>query len=160
MAEIKSIRFDDGRVPYAINGDRDRLIYIHPTDTNLPKRYHDACECIRGYAAELKEKYGISDLDSIAAEGTGDTEKDIELIYGADAFVKSQINHIFGYDVCAVAFGEASCLSVSRDTGLPLYVGFLDALTGIIKEEFGAAAEKFKAAMDSPRVKGYTDQYQ
>ena len=87
MAEIKSIRFDDGRVPYAINGDRDRLIYIHPTDTNLPKRYHDACERIRGYAAELKEKYGISDLDSIAAEGTGDTEKDIELIYGADAFV-------------------------------------------------------------------------
>lgn len=45
-------------------------------------------------------------------------------------------------------------------TGLPLYVGFLDALTGIIKEEFGAAAEKFKAAMNSPRVKGYTDQYQ
>ena len=28
MAEIKSIRFDDGRVPYAINGDRDRLIRL------------------------------------------------------------------------------------------------------------------------------------
>lgn len=154
---MKSIDFDDGRVPYAICGDRDRVIYITPTDTNLPKRYRDACGRIRDYTAELKEKYGISDSEEFA--GTGDAEQDIALIYEVDAFVKEQINRIFAYDVCAAAFGDASCLSVSRETGLPLYIGFLDAVTDIITAEFGEAAEKFKAAMNSPRVRGYTERY-
>ena len=147
MSKILNINIDDGRVPIQINGDKDRVIYLNPSDLNMPSRYDEAAKNIDKYI----QQYSEAEIK--------DTEKAVEAIYEADKYIKGQINYIFDADVCAVLYADASCLSISHTTGYPIFASFLNAIGPIIEDTFKQDNVKLKKVLESPNVKKYTEKY-
>lgn len=125
---MKNINIDDGREAITINGDPERVIYIHPSDFNLHLRNMQARQKI----SQLLEHLDNSDPQT--------EEAFADLLDKIDTEVKAQVNHIFDYDVSTIVFGLCSPL-MSLKNGKSYIQEFLDAISPIIEETSKKAAE-------------------
>lgn len=115
---MKSINFNEGIVKYAINGNKDRVIEIVPSDSNIIVRFEKAVQEIQ----EAQKKY--SDLK--------EEDNKINVLEELDNIVKAQIDYIFGYPVSKVVFGNIGAISPIGDKAY--YERFLEAILPVIKE--------------------------
>lgn len=136
----KVINFEIEKTRYRL-GNSDRYIEIDDGDLNLPVRFQEIGEDIQKYFNELKDKFGIKDLNDVNNISTGDIAKDVEELKNTDAFVKEKINYAFGYDVSSVAFGSASCISTTKN-GEYYFENFLNAVLPLIEKEFDVRIKK------------------
>ena len=111
MSENIKLTFDDGYKSIEINGDPNKIIRINPTDTAFIQRlagFEDKAE-------EIKKKYGDIDLSALNFDGEDtDSEKMQNAAMNVEKLeqcIRELINYVFGYDICAVVFGTASCIS-------------------------------------------------
>lgn len=135
---MKSINFDEGYEPYAINGDESRAIRIRISDFNLLKRVESAMTEIES----LKGKYS----------GRRDENTMIEF----DSSVRKIIDKAFDSDVCANVFGNANICTTESD-GKLLFESFFEAFIPILKSDISAALMNKKVRQ--PELRPEVQQY-
>lgn len=149
MSENIKLTFDDGYKNIEINGDPNKIIRINPTDTAFIQRlagFEDKVE-------EIKKKYGDIDLSALNFDGEDtDSEKMQNAAMNVEKLeqcIRELINYVFGYDICAVVFGTASCLSPVG--GRPVYLNFMDVMFDYI-----AAEAKKQTTRSQAKISKYT----
>lgn len=152
MANVINFDVNDNRVEYKL-GKTGRSIFIDTGDINLPVRLADAMDNLSAYFSDMNTKFGVKELDDIDKVKTGSIENDIALLRKTDTDVRKIINAAFNncsetasgfYDICAAAFGEANCCSVSKKSGNYYFEEFLAALYPVIEAEYNVRVEKLK----------------
>lgn len=138
-----NISFESDAIPFTINNNKEKIIYLNPTDTNIVTRYRDADKAI-------KAKVDALDIE-IAPDGTANTDNEtaIQALKDLDCFIKKQIDYIFDADVSAVVFGQQSCLSLRG--GRPMYERFLEAAIDVLTKHMEHQAE-----LGQDRIRKYT----
>ena len=145
--------FDDGRIEYRL-GKTGRSIFLNPADVDFAKRLTEAKNNIEKKFDELKQKHKLPKdlaLDDVGSVDTGDIETDLNVMRETSEYIKGQLNYAFDYDVSAAAFGNASCLSVTKN-GEFYFENFLNCVLPAIEKEFGVRIDKIKV-----RTKAYLD---
>lgn len=140
MEKLASLNFNDGLKSLAINGDKNRVIVINPTDTAIINRYSEAAPKL----GELIEKYsGVSDGLPIeeAAKINGELDRE----------ARKFVDYIIGSAVSDKVFGNANCLSYAG--GRTILENFLTAYAEYLEPAVKAEYEK-----SSKRVAKYTSQ--
>ena len=125
---LKSLNFKTNIKRFAINNDENTVICVNTSDIGILERAKKSERIF----AEIQSKY--KDAENANA---------FDLISDLDKSVRNQINYIFGSDVSTAAFGTANC--VSTCDGVPMYVGFLNAIMAEVRADLEAENEKTKA---------------
>ena len=125
---LKSLNFKTNIKKFAINNDEDTVISVNTSDIGILERAKKS----ENMFAEVKAKYENAEKANA-----------FELMADLDKSVRNQINYIFGSDVSTAAFGTANC--VSTCDGVPMYVGFLNAIMAEVRADLEAENEKTKA---------------
>lgn len=144
----KVLGFELEKTRYRL-GNSDRYIEIDDGDANLPARIVEAQENIRAYVQRLRDE-GLAPAEDGKTATTGDLEKDLALLSEADTYIREQIDYAFDAPVSAVAFGRASCLSVTKG-GEYYFENFMNAFLPMIEAEFGTRINRL-----SLRAQAYT----
>lgn len=128
MAEV--LKFNDGFKEFAVNGDESRIVRFNPCDFAIIKRLNDSVKKLD----QIEEKYkNAKDNDADNFE---------KISSECDADIRSEINAVFGSDVCTPAFGQVNCLSPAG--GTPIFENFLNAMIPIIKTQTDKEISKSK----------------
>lgn len=133
---MKSLNFNTNIKKYMINNDENNVISVNTADMGIFERVKKSQQLF----ADVQEKYKEAEKANM-----------IEIMSELDRQVRQQINYIFGSDVCANAFGTANCISFCN--GIPMFVGFLNALLIEVREDMQAEQKK---SMEN--VEKYTSQ--
>ncbi|MBQ8552308.1 MAG: hypothetical protein IJ428_05805 [Clostridia bacterium] len=131
---MKNIEFNNGYKTYVINGGCE--IRIHPTDFGLPERVRGMVEALKKAETELGYRENPHNLEAVTA---------------LDRIAREQIDAVFGDGIAAKVFGSANCASLVD--GQPCFVGFIEAMSGVIKE-----AVEHEAEMSKTKIAKYTSQ--
>lgn len=131
MAEV--LKFNDGFKEFAVNGDENRIVKFNPCDFAIMERINASVKRLEQIEAKYKEaqKENSDNFEKTAVE--------------CDADIRSEINAVFGGDVCTPAFGKANCLSLAG--GNPIFENFLNAMIPIIEKEVNKETSKSKKRM-------------
>lgn len=140
---------DQNKKEYKL-GDSGRVLRLDTADLNFPDRLNNALQNIEGRIKELSDKYGIHNIDDIGNISTGSIEGDIAILRETDSFIKEQLNSAFDYDISSVAFGKASCITVT-EKGEYFFEAFLNAVYPVIEKEYNTRVKRL-----SKRVEKYT----
>lgn len=137
MAEV--LKFNDGFKEFAVNGDESRIVRFNPCDFAIVERTNASAKRLEKIEAKYKkaEDENTVDFEKISAE--------------CDSEIRSEINAVFGNDVCTPAFGDTNCLSLAG--GSPIFDNFLNAMLDIVKKEIDKETSKSKK-----RIAVYTNQ--
>ena len=125
---MKSLNFKSALKTYAINGDESNVIKVNTADVGIFER-------------AAKSKKFLADIKNKAQEiknGGGKTA--IDTISELDKQVREQLNYIFGTDVSTPAFGTMNSLTFVD--GVPVFVGFLNALLDEVTADITAEQKK------------------
>ena len=102
---MEHLKIDSGSVSLAINGDENRVITFHPTDVEFAEGFFSMAKSFIEKRKEMADK-------SAALKGTPDAaEKEIVLLREAYAFMRSEIDRVFGEGTAQVAFGNHNSLN-------------------------------------------------
>lgn len=140
---------DQNKKEYRL-GESDRVLKLDTADLNFPDRLNEALQSIENRIKELSDKYGIRDINDVGHISTGSVEGDIALLRETDAFIKEQLNNAFDYDISGVAFGKASCITVTQK-GEYFFEAFLNAIYPVVENEYSTRVKRL-----SKRVEKYT----
>ena len=138
---MKNINIDDGREAIMINGDSERVIYIHATDFNIK---------VRAQKAKTEINKMLTELDNAKPEND---EAFADILEDIDKKVREQINFIFNSDVSQPVFGACSPL-MSLKNGMSYIEAFLEA----ILPELEKIAEKAAKASEK-RINKHAGKY-
>ena len=142
---------DQNKKEYQL-GNSGRKLLLDTADLNFPDRLNTALQNIDKYIKEMSDKYGIHNLDDVGKLSTGSTEGDITLLRETDKYIKEQLNAAFDYDVASVAFGKASCITVTA-SGEYFFENFLGAIYPVIEKEYNTRIKKLSRRVDKYTVK-------
>ncbi len=131
---MQNIEFNNGYKRYVVNGECE--ILIHPTDFGLPERIGEMVKTLKDAETELKYRENPTNPETLVA---------------LDRIAREQVDAVFGEGIAAKVFGKANCASLVD--GQPCFVGFIEAMSGVIKEE----AER-EAEMSKQKIAKYTSQ--
>lgn len=147
-----AVDFEAEKTPVRL-GKSDRYFYMDFNDTNFPVRFKEGRENIGKFFEEKRDELQIEDVSSLTRQKltSEEIERTIKLSDEIDAFIRKQINFVFGYDVCADVFGEASCVSVTRN-GEYYFDSFLNSVLPLVEREY-----KIRLKASNERIKKYTD---
>lgn len=134
MSKLESINFNQNIKTFAINGDENNVIKLNTSDYGIFTRHKEKANELEDF-----EKLAVENEDKIAE------------MEEAEKTVRDLLNYIFNSDVCTPAFGKTNCLSPCD--GMPLFVGFLNALMGIVERDMQAENKKMEA-----NISKYTNQ--
>lgn len=125
---MKSLNFKKNTRTYCINDDENVTVEINTSDYGIFQRAKESEAIFRDLDEQRKEAKlsGRADIITYMSE--------------LDKKVRQQLNYIFGTDVSTPAFGSMNCFSLVD--GVPVFVGFLNALMGEIKNDMQASADK------------------
>lgn len=129
---MKNININDEREAFSINGDPDRVIYVHATDFNIK---------VRANKARTEIGVMLEELDSASPENE---EAFADVLENVDSRIREQINYIFDYNVSEPVFGACSPLMTLKN-GKTYVEAFLDAFIPEIEkvaEKAAKASEK------------------
>ena len=126
---MKSLNFKSALKTYAINGDESNVIKVNTADVGIFERAVKAQSFLDDVRDKAKE-----------IEKSGDKKNVIEVISELDKQVREQLNYIFGTDVSTPAFGTMNCMTFID--GVPVFVGFLNALLEEITADVAAEQKK------------------
>lgn len=125
---MKSLNFKSTLKTFAVNRDESNVISVNTADIGIFER-------------AAKAKSFLADVKNKAKEvKDGDGKNAIEVISELDKQVREQLNYIFGTDVSTPAFGTMNCLTFVD--GVPVFVGFLNALLDEITADVTAEQKK------------------
>lgn len=129
MAEVKT-EFEIKLSKYYL-GNSDRYIEFDDGDINLLYRFKEIHDDIAKYLAvydkkieKYKDKKDINDMFALL-----DIQKE------ADFYIKERIDYAFNSEVSKIAFGIASCLSLTED-GEYYFANFLNSIIMKIDKSF------------------------
>lgn len=125
---MKSLNFKSALKTYAINGDESNVIKVNTADVGIFERAAKA----QNFLADVRSK--AEEIEN------GDKKNAIEVISELDKQVREQLNFIFGTDVSTPAFGTMNCMTFVD--GVPVFVGFLNALLDEITADVAAEQKK------------------
>lgn len=125
---MESLNFKSALKTYAVNGDESNVIKVNTADVGIFERAAKA----KSFLEDVKNK-----ADEVK---NGDGKNAIEIISELDKQVREQLNYIFGTDVSTPAFGTMNCLTFVD--GVPVFVGFLNALLDEITADVTAEQKK------------------
>lgn len=131
---MQNIEFNNGYKTYVVNGGCE--IRIHPTDFGLPERVHQMITALKKAEDDLHYR---------------DNPNDFEVVTALDRIAREQIDAVFGDGISDKVFGRANCASLVD--GQPCFVGFIEAMSGVIKEATEREAEASKT-----KISKYTSQ--
>ncbi len=129
---MRNINIDDGREAIMINGDSERVIYIHATDFNIK---------VRAQKAKTEINKMLTELDNAKPEND---EAFADILEDIDKRIREQINYIFDYDVSQPVFGACSPLMALKN-GKSYIEAFLEAIIPELEkiaEKAAKASEK------------------
>ncbi len=134
-------------------GKSDCYFYMDFNDTNFPVRLKEGREAIADFLENKRVELGIEDIGDLRAkEHTAEEiEKTIAITKEIDAFIKGQMDFIFGYEISKDVFGCASSVSVTRN-GDYYFDSFLNSVLPLVEREYGI---RLKATNE--RVRKYTE---
>lgn len=112
MSEIK---FDLGGKSYNVTcaDGQVREVYINTSDFNISQRMEESKSKLK----ELEKEY-----NDIKAEDL------FKMLPGLDKKTREILNYIYGMDICGVVFGNVNTWTLAQSTGLPIWIGFNDAM--------------------------------
>lgn len=160
MSNTIKLEFDDGYKNIELNNDPNKVIRFNPTDAKFIQKISNADETID----KINKKYGNIDINSISElQNLNPENPDFEKIKLAaknledcEKAIREIINDIFGYDVCAIVFGDDWCVSPAG--GQQRYINFLDCIAKYIISE----TEKIKGKEQAKAINidtAKTDKY-
>ena len=134
-------------------GKSDRYFYMDFNDTNFPVRLKEGRENIANFLENKRAELGIEDIGELNAKEhtVEEIEKTIATTKEIDAFIKAQMDFIFGYKISKDVFGCASSVSVTRN-GDYYFDSFLNSVLPLVEREYGI---RLKATNE--RVRKYTE---
>lgn len=150
-ANVIDFNPDQNKKEYRL-GNSDRVLCVDTADLNFPDRLNTALQNIDGHIKNLSEKYGIHDIDDVGKLSTGSVESDIALLRETDKYIKEQLNSAFDYDISSVAFGKASCITVTP-TGEYFFENFLNAIYPVVEKEYKTRIKRLTKRMDKYTAK-------
>lgn len=136
---MQDLVFDEGYKEFSINGDLNRVIRFNPKDVGILERFDTAQKKIREYIKAMPDD-------------ESDQGKAVEELRKADAFIRQQVDYIFGGSVEAAAFGSQSPLSTNG--GVTLCERFLQAVQPVLEHEIDEERKKSRE-----RTAKYTSRY-
>ena len=131
---MQNIEFNNGYKRYIVNGDCE--ILIHPTDFGLPERLNAMIKNLKDMEKELKYHENFDDPETLIT---------------LDRVAREQIDSVFGDGISAKVFGKANCASLVD--GQPCFVGFIEAMSTVIKD-----AAEHEAKLSKKKIAKYTSQ--
>lgn len=129
---MRNINISDDRDAISINGDPERVIYVHATDFNIK---------VRAQKARTEIGNMLEELEKANPENEGVFA---DILEDVDKRIREQINYIFDYDVSTPVFGACSPLMALKN-GKSYVEAFLDAITPELEqiaEKAAKASEK------------------
>lgn len=146
------VEFESEKTPVRL-GKSDRYFYMDFNDTNFPVRLKQAREEIATFLEEKREELGVDNINELQAKEhtVEEIEKTIAISNEIDAFIKSKINYIFGYDISKDVFGIASSVSVTRK-GDYYFDSFLNSVLPLVEREY-----QVRIQATNERIRKYTD---
>ena len=143
--------FDDGFKEYTLNGDKNRVIRVNPSDPNLIQRYRDAMKNINDAQAQIKDDIELDKNGKVVAADDFDVAADT--LKEVDTIIRDNLNHLFNADVYDAVFGLQSPFCVVGK-GEYLFEAFMASIKPII-EESSKAANKASEKRTRKYTKGY-----
>lgn len=134
-------------------GKNNRYFYMDFNDTNFPVRLMQGRQDIAKFLEEKRKELGVEDISQLQAKEhtVEEIEKTIATSNEIDAFIKSKVNYIFGYDISADVFGIASSVSVTRK-GEYYFDSFLNSVLPLVEREY-----RVRIQATNERIRKYTD---
>ena len=148
MAEVIKLNYDDGYKNIQLGDDPNRVIKINPTDMKFINRLSNIDKAVE----KIQDKYGNIDLNTISdLQNLDQDNPDFNKLRAAsnnveelEKAMRELINDMFGYDICAIVFGDDWCISPAN--GQPRYVNFINCITEYIVSETGKLKGKVQAS--------------
>lgn len=131
---MQSLKFNDGLVRLAINGNESRVITINPTDFGILTRFEEA---------EPKIEKIIEDAQN---KETGDKKDGVKLLAELDKKLKEMVDFIVGSPVSDIVFGNTNCISLAG--GSYIFMNFLEAYISYLEPKIKGEFEKSKAKIE------------
>lgn len=147
-----AVDFEAEKTPVRL-GKSDRYFYMDFNDTNFPVRLKQGREEIAEFLESKRQELGVEDISQLQAKEhtVEEIEKTISISSEIDAFIKSKVNFIFGYDVSKDVFGIASSVSVTRQ-GDYYFDSFLNSVLPLVEREY-----QVRIQATNERIRKYTD---
>ena len=147
-----TVEFEAEKTPVRL-GQSDRYFYMDFNDTNFPVRLMEGRQDIAKFLEEKRKELGVEDISQLQAKEhtVEEIEKTIAISNEIDAFIKSKVNYIFGYDISADVFGIASSVSVTRK-GEYYFDSFLNSVLPLVEREY-----QVRIQATNERIRKYTD---
>lgn len=131
---MQNLEFNTGMIELAIQGDTNRVLRFNPGDESTVKGFMELLEKSTAMLkeADAKEKKicgssnGLSQLEKVKQKNKLNME--------IDAFLRNELDQLFGAGTAEITFGKM-CITATATDGVPVFMGFLQALLKIIEEE-------------------------
>lgn len=149
MGNIQNLNFDDGFMSFTLNNDPNKVIRFNPTDFGIIQRIKDAYDMID------KASEGAEGIE-LNSDGTAKDKLDesSQVIAMYDKSVRNAIDGIFNSDICDIAFGKQSALSLVGG-GKFLWESFLECICKIIEKEAGTKIEASRKRINKYKSQVY-----
>ncbi len=135
MANTQNLNFDDGFMSFQLNNDPNKVIRFNPTDFGMIKRLNEAFKVI-DKAAEGADGIKLNP-DGTPEENIDGAAQAIEIY---DKTIKDVIDGIFNSNICDIAFGKQSPLSIVGG-GKYLWESFLECICKEVEKETNTKIE-------------------
>lgn len=147
-----AVDFEAERTPVRL-GKSDKYFYMDFNDTNFPVRLKQGREDIAVFLEKKRQELGVEDVSELLTKEptVEEVEKTIAISNDIDAFIKSKVNFIFGYDISEIVFGIASSVSVTRK-GEYYFDSFLNSVLPLVEREY-----QVRIQATNERIRKYTD---
>lgn len=147
-----AVDFEAERTPVRL-GKSDNYFYMDFNDTNFPVRLKQGREDIAVFLEKKRQELGVEDVSELLTKEptVEEVEKTIAISNDIDAFIKSKVNFIFGYDISEIVFGIASSVSVTRK-GEYYFDSFLNSVLPLVEREY-----QVRIQATNERIRKYTD---
>lgn len=139
------------RKPIRFKGT-DVCIYLNFGDTKFPNRLLQGRKEIGEYLDSKRSELGVDNIDDIKSENLEEIEKALALEEEIDAFIKSKLDYIFGYEMSKEVFGTLSSIGVTHK-GEYYFENILNAILPFVEKEYDV-----RINTTNERMKKYTDQ--
>lgn len=149
MGNTQNLSFDDGFMSFTLNNDPNKVIRFNPTDFGIIQRIKDAYDAI-DKAAEGTEGIELK-ADGTPKENVEEAAKAVEIY---DNAVRNAIDGIFNSDICDIAFGKQSALSLVSG-GKFLWESFLECICKVIEKEANIKIEASRKRINKYKSQVY-----
>ncbi len=146
---MQNLSFDDGYKEFTINNDKNRVIRFNPSDMGIVGRIQEAYNKIEDAGKEVEEvklKNDGSPFDGL--------EETAEKIKKYDTAIKEAIDCIFNSEICDIAFGKQSPISLVGN-GKFLWEAFLECIIAMVEKETKKKVELSKAKIGKYKAQVY-----